>query len=80
VDSIRPIDPRDRNPEQFLRVERLREERDPPERRERREPSEEHEEKAAAPPAAQDPATASPEANPGDQDDPGEGSLIDVRV
>ncbi|MEA2405868.1 MAG: hypothetical protein QOE08_2515 [Thermoleophilaceae bacterium] len=80
MDSIRPIDPRDRNPEQFLRVERLREERDPPERRERRKPDEEHDaDKPAAPPAAHEPAA--PEAKPGDQgDDPGEGSLIDVRV
>ena len=44
MDSIRPIDPRDRNPEQFLRVERLREERDPPERKERREPRDEPDE------------------------------------
>ena len=79
MDSIRPIDPRDRNPEQFLRVERLREERDPPQRRERREPPKEHEEEAPAP--AEPDAAAAPEAKPGNPgDDPGEGSLIDVRV
>jgi hypothetical protein len=77
MDSIRPIDPRDRNPEQFLRVERLREERDPPERRERRDAREEQaqEEAAAAQPAAQpqEPVDAR-------DDEPGEGSLIDIRV
>ena len=75
MDSIRPIDPRDRNPEQFLRVERLREERDPPEQRERDEPREEQQEAAAVQPVAQ---PAEPTGDPGD--DPGEGSLIDVRV
>lgn len=72
MDSIRPIDPRDRNPEQFLRVERLREERDPPERRERREPPDEETPKDQA-------AEADPDSSR-DDDDSGEGSLIDVRV
>ena len=76
MDSIRPIDPRDRNPDQFLRVERLREERDPPEQRERREkPEEEPMAKSATP--AEKPA---PDAHHEPGDDPGEGSLIDVRV
>ena len=76
--SIYPIDPRDRNPEQFLRVERLREERDPPQGRERREPPKEHEEEAAAPHADPDAAPGATPRDPGD--DPGEGSLIDIRV
>ena len=80
MDSIRPIDPRDRNPDQFLRVERLREERDPPQRREEREPRDEAEEetpKEPGAPSADGDVPATPDPN---RDDPGEGSLIDVRV
>ena len=79
MDRIRPIDPRDVNPEQFLRVERLREERDPPERRERQEPPKEHDEEAAKQ-AAKPAAEPNPDVSRDPGDDPGEGSLIDVRV
>jgi hypothetical protein len=74
MDSIRPIDPRDRNPDQFLRVERLREERDPPQRRERRDEPEEETPKDQAAPAD------APGATDSSDDDSGDGSLIDVRV
>jgi hypothetical protein len=77
VDSIRPIDPRDRNPDQFLRVERLREERDAPQR-ERHEPRDEPEEEK---PKEQPAPAGDAETAPGDnRDEPGDGSLIDVRV